>query len=202
MVTLNNYISYLNLLLDNLKNDIKDPNLGLELIIAFYEADSAIYNVVEESDYRIDDLFSTKAQELFLGYASQIENKEIIFYSILNTNKSNYHYTNFPLIEFATKCLSKELIQQLIKTLSNWIDTSTDFDDKTNYLRAIESLAKQIKDAPLFEKTKISLNEEISCYFLYDIAQVYFESGDYETAYSRLIEVEARDYSASEYSTQ
>ena len=48
----------------------------------------------------------------------------------------------------------------------------------------IESLARQIKDAKLFEKTCIASWGKLSTAALVDIARVYLESGDIETAHS------------------
>ena len=50
----------------------------------------------------------------------------------------------------------------------------------------IESLASQIKDAKLFEKTRNASWGELSTAALIDIARVYLESGDVETAHSWL----------------
>jgi len=50
----------------------------------------------------------------------------------------------------------------------------------------IESLARQIKDAKLFEKTRIALWGKLNSAALVDIARVYLESGDVETAHSWL----------------
>ena len=57
---------------------------------------------------------------------------------------------------------------------------------KRHHLRSIESLARQIKDAKLFEKTRIASWGKLSTAALIDIAQVYLESGDVETAHSWL----------------
>lgn len=50
----------------------------------------------------------------------------------------------------------------------------------------IESLARQIRDAALFEKTRIASWGKLSTAALIDIARVYLESGDVETAHSWL----------------
>jgi thioredoxin-like negative regulator of GroEL len=66
-------------------------------------------------------------------------------------------------------------------------------------LRSIESLARQIKDATLFEKTRIASWGKLSTAALIDIARVYLESGDVETAHSWLKKIpEGETYQAYE----
>jgi hypothetical protein len=55
-----------------------------------------------------------------------------------------------------------------------------------HFLIQIESLARQIRDAELFERTRIASWGKLSPAAIVDIARVYFESGDVETARSRL----------------
>lgn len=57
---------------------------------------------------------------------------------------------------------------------------------KRHYLILIESLARQIKDAKLFEKTRIASWGDLSAAARIDIARVYLESGDVEAAHSWL----------------
>src|SRR5690606_31022840 len=54
------------------------------------------------------------------------------------------------------------------------------------HLMLIESLARQIKDAKLFETTRIASRGKPSTATLIDIARVYLESGDVETAHAWL----------------
>jgi hypothetical protein len=58
-----------------------------------------------------------------------------------------------------------------------------------HHLMLIESLARQIRDAELFEKARIASWGTLSTAALIDVAAVYLESGDVETAYSRLKEI-------------
>jgi tetratricopeptide (TPR) repeat protein len=66
-----------------------------------------------------------------------------------------------------------------------------------HHLMLIESLARQVKDAKLFEKTRIASWGELSTAALIDIARVHLESGDVETAHSWLKKIpEGETYQA------
>jgi len=74
----------------------------------------------------------------------------------------------------------------MIVTIQKWADEEKDVYGKRHHLMLIESLARQIKDAKLFEKTRITSWGKLSTAALIDIARVYLESGDVETAHSWL----------------
>ncbi len=91
------------------------------------------------------------------------------------------------------------VIRTMIATLQKWADKAKDEYGKRHHLRSIESLASQIKDAKLFEKTRIASWEKLNSAALIDIAQVYLESGDVETAHSWLKKIpEGETYQAYE----
>ena len=120
----------LEMLLQDVKAGVNDPFTGVELVVAFYEADNTIFDMCDDSSGNIGDIFHYNAKELFVDYAS--------------------------------RCNDKDKIADII------------------------SLARQIKDAQLFEKTRIASCEKLSTAAFVDIARVYLESGDVETAHSWL----------------
>jgi hypothetical protein len=189
------FVLHLNIMLNSLKSDTKDPNLGLNLIIKFYESDEYIFNAVDDSYGNVDDLFSNYAQEVFLHFATLCTDEDKIVNAIVNTNKTDNYSIRIGLVECASKCLPENKIREIINTFQNWIEKSNDEYVQKDYMRAISSLAKQINDAKLYEETTINLNGKKSKSFLYDVGQVYFESGDYETALSRLMELTVGDSS-------
>jgi hypothetical protein len=90
------------------------------------------------------------------------------------------------LIDCAGECLPDDVIAHMIATLQKWADKEKDEYGKRHHLMLIESLARQIKDAKLFEKTRIASWGKLSTAALIDIARVYLESGEVETAHSWL----------------
>ncbi len=95
--------------------------------------------------------------------------------------------------------MTEEVIRTMIATLQNWADKEKDEYGKRHHLMLIESLARQIKDAKLFEKTRITSWGKLNSAALVDIARVYLESGDVETAHSWLKKIpEGETYQAYE----
>lgn len=176
----------LEMLLQDLKSGVNDPFTGVELVTAFYEADDTIFEMCDDSSGDIGDVFRYDAKELFVEYASRCAEKEKIADIILKVNQKDNYGIRDILIDCAGECLPKEVIRTMIATLQKWADKEEDKYGKRHHLMLIESLARQIKDAKLFEKTRIASWGDLSAAALIDIARVHLESGDVEAAHSWL----------------
>lgn len=176
----------LEMLLQDLKSGVSDPLTGVELVAAFYEADNTIFEMCDDSSGNIGDVFRYDAKELFVDYASCCADKEKIAGIILKVNQKDNYGIRDTLIDCAGECLPEEVIRAMITTLQKWADKEKDEYGKRHHLMLIESLARQIKDAKLFEKTRIASWGKLSTAAFIDIARVYLESGDIETSHTWL----------------
>ncbi|MDX8407836.1 MAG: hypothetical protein R8L58_05575 [Mariprofundaceae bacterium] len=189
----------LEMLLQDLKSGVDDPTTGVELVAAFYEADNTIFEMCDDSSGNIGDVFRYDAKDLFVEYASRCEEKQKVADIILKVNQKDNYGIRDTLIDCAGECLPEDIIRTMIATLQKWADKEKDEYGKRHHLRSIESLARQSKDAKLFEKTRIASWGKLSTAALIDIAQVYLESGDVETAHSWLKKIpEGETYQAYE----
>ncbi|BCL62795.1 hypothetical protein DGMP_34880 [Desulfomarina profundi] len=189
----------LEMLLRDLKAGVDDPLNGIELVAAFYKADNTIFEMCDDSSGNIGDVFRYDAKELFVNYARRCADKDKIANIILKVNQKDNYGIRDTLIDCAGECLPEEAIRTMIATLQKWADKEKDEYGKRHHLRLIESLARQIKDAKLFEKTRIASRGKLSTAAIIDIARVYLESGDVETAHSWLKKIpEGETYQAYE----
>jgi hypothetical protein len=189
----------LEMLLHDLKSGVDDPFTGVKLVTAFYEADNTIFEMCDDSSGNIGDVFRYDAKELFVDYASRCSDKDKIADIILKLNQKDNYGIRDTLIDCAGECMPEEVIRSMITTLQKWVDKEKDEYGKRHHLRSIESLARQIKDAKLFEKTRIASWGNLSTAALIDIARVYLESGDVEAAHSWLEKIpEGETYQAYE----
>ena len=174
----------LEMLLQDLKSGVDDPITGVELVTAFYEADNTIFEMCDDSSGNIGDVFRYDAKELFVEYASRCEEKQKVAEIILKVNQNDNYGIRDTLIDCTAECVPEDVIRSMIATLQKWADKEKDEYGKRHHLRSIESLARQIKDAKLFEKTRIASWGKLNSAALVDISRVYLESGDVETAHS------------------
>ncbi|WP_027360645.1 DUF6880 family protein [Desulforegula conservatrix] len=170
-------------LLQNLKAGVTEPLTGVQLVAAFFETDKGTLGNCDDSSGNVGDVFRYDAKELFVEYASCCSDKEKVANIILKLNLKDDYGVRDTLIDCASECLPEPVIRSMIKELQSLADKEEDKYKKRHHLMLIESLARQIKDAKLFEQTRIASWGELSTAAFIDIARVYLESGDVQTAY-------------------
>lgn len=107
-----------------------------------------------------------------MDYATRCAEKEKIADIILKLNQKDNYGNRDTLIDCAGECLTKPVIRSMITMLQKRADKEKDEYGKRHHLLLIESLARQIKDAKLFEKTHIASWGKLSTAALIDIARV------------------------------
>ena len=58
----------LEMLLEDLKSGVDDPRIGVELVTAFYEADSAVFEQCDDSSGSVGDVFRFDAKQYTFRY--------------------------------------------------------------------------------------------------------------------------------------
>ena len=172
----------LEMLLQELKAGVTDPVKGLELVAAFYETDESVFGRCDDSSGHVGDVFRFDAKTLFVEYASKCGDKTKVASILLKLNQKDSYGVRDVLIDCAKDYLPEPVIRDVISALGKLADKETEDHGKRQYLRLVESLARQIKDARLFEETRIASWGGLSTAACVDIAQVYLESGDAQTA--------------------
>lgn len=173
-------------MLEDLKAGVSEPLVGIKLLAKFYEADDKILGRCDDSSGYIGDLFQDNAKDLFVEYASRYRDKKMVADIVLKLNLTDSYGVRDALIHSAGSYLPEQIMREMVNELHQMIEERGKEVDSSNYYLLIESLARQLKDPELFEMTKMSHSEKFSPQALIDIARVYFESGDAETALSRL----------------
>ena len=173
-------------ILKDLQAGISDPQTGTELVAAFYEADDAIFRQCDDSYGNIGDIFRIDAKNLFVSYASQCENKEGLIDLVLKLNRDDGYGIRDALFHCASDYLPESAIHSMVGQLWDLAQQGEDEYRTRHWILGIESLARQLKDPHLFEKARLVLWPELSTAACIDIAQVYLEAEDAQTALSWL----------------
>lgn len=173
-------------MLEDLKAGVRDPLTGVKLLAKFYEADGKTLGRCDDSSGYIGDLFRESAKDIFIEYASRCTDKKMVADIVLKLNLKDNYGVRDALIHSAGKYLTEQIMREMVNSLHEMIEERGKELDSSNYYLLIESLARQLKDPELFEVTKLSHWGKFSPQALIDIARVYFESGEAETALSRL----------------
>lgn len=174
----------LEMLLKDLEAGVRDPLEGVGLVASFFELDSTLFEICDDSSGCIGMVYSGAALDLFVKYASACEDKEKIADVLLQLNQRNDYGVRDLLIDVAGAFLPEPIIRNMISTLREWADR--DSKDSRRFLFLVASLARQIRDPELFEKTSLSLREDAYPAGIIKIATVYFENDQIETAHAWL----------------
>jgi hypothetical protein len=186
-------------LLEGLEAGVSDPRTGAELVAAFYEMDDVIFNHCDDSNGRIGDVFRHDARDLFVHYASRCDDKQWLGDLILRLNRNDGFGLRDSLFDCAADYLPEETMRGLIGSLWALVDREANEYQKGHWLRGIESFARQLRDAPLFEKARRASWPTLCTAACVDIAAVYLESGDAATALSWLERIpESESFQADE----
>ena len=170
-------------LLRDLQAAVDDPRTGCELVAAFYRADRRILGHCDDSSGHIGGVFRFEARDLFVSYARRCADKDWLVRLVLELNQADDYGVRDALIDCAAEYLPEESVRKLIAAFEHAAEEAADEYVRRHWLYRIESLARQIGDAGLFEAVRLAAwgvpPSPAACL---DIAQVHLECGDAETA--------------------
>lgn len=147
----------------------------------------------------MEDVFRHDARELFVSYASRCTEKEWLGNIVFQVIQSDEYGVRDALIDSASEYLPDDVLRSLVQRLQDRADRESEQFQKRHWLFMVESLARQLKDAPLFERTRLASCGSLSTVACIDIARVYLESGEGEAALAWLEKVPANEsYLASD----
>ena len=134
-------------------------------------------------------MYRHDAKELFVSYASRCPDKPWLMELVLQLSHRDDFGVRDVLIQCATEYLPESLIRSLIGRLQNQADSASDEFQRRHWLMLVASLARQVKDAALFEQTRIATWGSVSAAACTDIARVHLECGNAERARSWLARI-------------
>lgn len=172
--------------LEQLKGAVQDSQIGVEAILGFYKRDAEIFERCDDSFGNVGDVFRFTAAEMFTDYAGQCADKEKIAEQVLALQEDDNYGVRDILIDKVSCFLDKRGIERLIDKIEQRIPAGEDITRQRPWLFMIESLARQIKDGALFERTRERNWQGLNSRAYIEIAKVYFSAEDALTAYDRL----------------
>ena len=180
-------------LLEDLRAGVTDPRTGTELVAAFYQADSAILAHCDDSSGQIGDLFRYDAKDLFVAYAARCAEKPWLGDLVFKVIQCDDYGVRDVLIDCARDYLTEPVMRVMVTRLQELAAAEPDEYRKRHWLHNVESLARQLKDAPLFKAARLASWGSLSTAACVDIARVYLECGNERTALTWLEKIPAAD---------
>ncbi|MCD6249550.1 MAG: hypothetical protein J7J98_04375 [candidate division Zixibacteria bacterium] len=155
-----------------------EPRQGVELVAAFIETDSAVLGRADDSNGSIGGVYRMDACDLFLHYATQCDDKAWLCDLLLHLYKHDEYGVRDSLIATSAHFLPEELLRKLVDEFWLMAGKASSEYQKQHWLLGIEMVARQLKDARLFEKAQCASSPQLPTAACFNIAEVYFESGE------------------------
>ncbi len=127
-------------LLQGLRQSVKDPRTGLELLAEFYRADSAVLERSDDSYGEIAGVFQSDAQALLTEYGARCENKDWLQDLLIELYAGDEYGVRDELFTTAKEIFAEADIQALLSKLQQRADLEQGKVSKRRWLRAIEAL--------------------------------------------------------------
>ena len=152
---------------------------GYKLICKFYEMDKWILDQCDDSDGLISGVFRWDAFELYAKFSKSHPDRELVLKKNFELVSKDEYAARQELVLKAIDFLNHGELRQLF----DLILTSEPPKDREYATRwKLSAIAKQLGDAPLFEKVHLNGIANPNGRLLVDVAEVYFDSGNLEKA--------------------
>jgi Family of unknown function (DUF6880) len=127
-------------LLQSLRQSVKDPRTGLELLAEFYRSDATILERSDDSYGEISSIFTDDAQTLLTEYGVRCEDKEWLQDLLIELYAADEYGVRDELFTIAPEIFSESDLQDLLSKLQQKADLEQGKVSKRRWLRAIEAL--------------------------------------------------------------
>ncbi len=174
--------------IDTMLQDLRDadpkPMEGIALLVDFFETDAHIMEICDDSNGDIGDLFRGNATDLFIEYANLCSEKEHakIADITLELTLNNDYGLRDSLLDGASEYLPESTVRDMIAKLHARANTLEEGYERNKVFRHIETFAKQLGDAELYEQTYITCHGSLSPYACLQLAEVHLANGEFDKA--------------------
>lgn len=156
----------------------------INALVSFFEADSKIMELGDDSHGQIGNVFSYEATQRFTQVASQIDDQKFLKKTFKRLYEENGYGVRDRIVDHAAEFLTEESLRELY---SNYADNASreNRDGRQTSILA-ERLSAQLKDPELFEA---EIRKSTDAYYqakLPELAQVYLSAGRIEDLAEKL----------------
>ncbi len=164
-------------LLDEIDTLAENPRKGVELVAAFIQTDNAVLGRADDSNGSIGDVYRIFACDSFVRHASQCEHKDWLYNVVLKLYADDENGVRDSVIANAAECFPESYLRRMVDEFWSLGDREPNEYQRYHWYGAIEDIARQLKDPPLFEKACRARRQQLSTAAHRDIAEVYLECG-------------------------
>jgi len=176
------YVQELRDIIRLLQDSEPDARTGVQSALQLLAADGAILNACDDSDGVIGDFFRFDVTALLVPYAAACADKDWLADQVFEYLGENPYGVRDILVDNAAAYLDEPRIRNLIARFQASMDSIRESYEIFRFQILTASLARQIKDAGLYEKTRLAYAGVGLEAAGLDIARVYLEAHEPDTA--------------------
>lgn len=185
--------SKLHMILSDISSSIQDPELGVDLVLRFYEADAAVFGRCDDSDGDIGDIYRIEAPELFQRYAKGLTDKEGLLARLRILIASDEYGVRDNLLNYAHEWLTEPEMRSFAEDNLACALADSDPHRRFHWSSMAETMASFLNDGALFEHIRCATSETLGAAARADMAEVHLAGGDHARALEMLDQVAADD---------
>lgn len=159
-----------------------DPRTALELIASFLRADGVAIETCHDAYGEVGMVFTFDARRVFTGFARRVDDEGFVVGLLLDLLAGDRYGPRMELIDHASDFLSKTGLESLVDALTGQAEGTADGSVGQASRRVVESLARQLRDPALFERTRLAACEAPTVDDAIAIADVHVKAGNQERA--------------------
>ncbi len=184
------------MLLD-LQAGVDDPDTGFDLITAFFEADKVIFEQCDDSSGSVGDVFRYAAADLLVHYGAGCTDQSRIVARLVQLYGEDEYGIRDVVIDAAHRFLPTSSLHALTEQLWERAQhTGRNSYAARHWLLGVASVARQLRDAPLFEQAQRAMHDDLPATVHLTIAEAYLDAGDALTARTWLERIPENPYHA------
>jgi hypothetical protein len=165
------FANELDSLLDLLRKPGLDPQETLKALISFFEADSKLMEMADDSNGDLGYLFKQSATNLLVEVAQKVTNQNLLIKTFKRLYTSNDYGVRDVIADRAGEFLSPESLESLY----DFYRSSSEENPQSRILT--EALAAQLKDPEQFEAELRKVSDHNYAANLCELAEVYQSAG-------------------------
>lgn len=192
------FVHEIEFLLAELKAGVTNSRTGFELVVSFFQSDKDIFENCDD-DGAVGAVFQNGAVELLGYFGAGCDDKDWMCDQLMRLFEQDSFGVRSDVFDSAAQYLPEGKIRLLIARLQNKLKHEPKDFEKRRWSSAIESLARQLKDPEIFEQSRRWGRQTLSSEDICDIARMWFEAGDAQTALELIQDIDAARFRSHDY---
>jgi hypothetical protein len=191
----NAFAARLTEMLEDLQSAITEPSAGLELVADFFETDTSVFEMCDDSYGTIGEIYLRAAKDLFFHYAAACQDKEKVATLFLRLAVNDDYGARSSLMEKVTDSFEEPELTAILRKLMVLEANETEMRKKKSYAWMIGSINSQQQEAKLFNYALQGKQVELPTPSILEAARVLLERNEVEAAHAWIKKIPATDSS-------